>query len=282
MAAEIAKPIVRASEVQIGEITIPLGKIQTSCLYTNTHEVRVWTIGGMGLKNKEVVLTFALQTAEKAHEFFLNLQKEWQKEKISGKSLETTQVDKAEVNVMEVLITQFASLRSQVGPEVEIKSSGCFYMHQTPHRISPPKNSLSYSVALDGSVNRKEIGEETFEPLRSAEGKPLDELHGLLQEAVKLARIVERFVPRLSQEAGEYATCVAHKLEQFPPKNLIEIEVSSNLVMVHPMEELTPEEDGIIQSQLSQNELADLEELTRKMQGESSILESIPEDEEIS
>ncbi len=73
------QPICHAHDVQIGEIHIPVGSISTSQIYRkdfsgkDIHTVRVWTIGGMGLKNKGVCIDFQLETEERTNQFFKDL-----------------------------------------------------------------------------------------------------------------------------------------------------------------------------------------------------------------
>lgn len=272
MAAEIARPIVRASEVQIGAITIPLGKVQKSCFYMNTNEVRIWTMGGMGFKNKEVVINFALKTVEKAEAFFLTLREQWQKENVSDKTCVMTDLDEAETAKMRSLIVYFENLRTQRGPQLNINTIGCFHVHLAPERVRPWKDSLYYSVALDSVVNVqvKERGEDTLKPLGTGEKEGLDKL---LHVAVYLAKIIAISVPRLSREATDYATCLAEKLKQFPPRNPIENQVFSNLLMCHPLHEMSLEEHRVLESQMSEQNLKALREMIRELRGLPSISE---------
>jgi hypothetical protein len=74
-------PIVYRNDIQVGEITIPIGDIRYCHLYQkdasgkNIHEVRVWTSGAMGLNGEEVIIHFSLGTAERANQFFRDLLK---------------------------------------------------------------------------------------------------------------------------------------------------------------------------------------------------------------
>lgn len=77
--AVAALPVVQAHDVQVGNVRIPIGRIQTSSIFRKDdtgkeiHGVRIWTQGGMGLKGKGVLFDFQLQTAEKTHQFYQDL-----------------------------------------------------------------------------------------------------------------------------------------------------------------------------------------------------------------
>ncbi len=79
MTSAAVRPVVQAHDVQIGNVRIPIGCIETTHIYRKdyagkeVHEVRVWTAGGMGIKGKSVIIDFQLQTVERTNQFFQDL-----------------------------------------------------------------------------------------------------------------------------------------------------------------------------------------------------------------
>ena len=72
------QPAVHAHDVQIGDVNIPIGHIQTSFISRkdyngkDIHVVKVYAKGGMGLEG-ELMFDFQLQTAEYTNQFFQDL-----------------------------------------------------------------------------------------------------------------------------------------------------------------------------------------------------------------
>jgi hypothetical protein len=78
-AAVLHQPVVYANHIQVGDVTIPIGRLKTSHIYRqdyfgkDVHEVRIWTVGAMGLQGKDVLVDFQLQSAERTNQFFKDI-----------------------------------------------------------------------------------------------------------------------------------------------------------------------------------------------------------------